>query len=295
MSSSDSTTSTVAETAFIRFCQDVGHDLSPKPPFWMKNLNFFNKIFLKYLEHNKSHLPIVAFINANRKTLEKPIVSGMEPNDKWLLFSKDLPEPETKTVGNSKPRGAFLAMKDDDWTRCLPLSEVYAVCVGAAESDSTSRRGFHGVSMDTVPALFLKLFYAMLLEAEPDNVHFKDNVSTSEDLLSTVDAVPGIGETIGTMLQSDGAKQLQTMLQGVMSSFDPSSKEMLAEGMKDFTQKGDLSGLFASMGPMLQQTGLSDVLSGLMKGVMGGAAPQGSSAASSDTLMIDSKSAEEQE
>ena len=289
------TTLTTDESAFIRFCQDVGHDLSPCVPFWMKNLNFFNKIFLKYLEHNKSHLPIVAFINANRKTLEKPIVSGMEPNDKWLLFPKTTPEPETKTVGNSKPRGAYLTMKDDDWTRCLPLSEVYAVCVGAVDS---GRRSFHGVSMDTVPALFLKLFYAMLLEAEPDNVHFKDNVSMSEDLLSTVETVPGIGETIGTMLQSDGAKQLQNMLQGVMSSFDPSSKEMLQQGMSDFTQKGDLSGLFASMGPMLQQTGLSDVLSGLMKGVMGDGRRDGASAASgtADTpLMIDSKSAEEQE
>lgn len=252
---------TTHEANFIRFCQDVADELTPTKPFWNLNLDNFDRIFRKYLDNHKSHLPILAFIDANRKMVEQPVLLNSEPNDKWLTFPSDEPAPKHKSLGASKPRGVYLSMKDDDWNYCLPLAEIYTVCVDAAD---LHRKTFYSVSIETVPALFLKLFFKMLLEVEPENPYFKENLALCEDLVAPVEPEPSIGQTLGSIMNSDGAKQLQGMLQGVASSFDEGTKAQLSEGFTQFQQNGDLGGLFASMQPFIQQSGISQLLSGLM-------------------------------
>lgn len=264
-----STRTTKSEANFIRFCQDVARDLVSSPPFWLRNLDRFHRIFLKFLEHNNSHLPILAFVNAHRQTLQQPVVLDSEPNDSWLLFPKNEPVPVVKSLGTAKPRGVYLAMKDNDWNHCLPLAEVYAVCVSVTES---TRRSFDGVSVDTIPAQFLKLFYEMLLEAEPDNVFFRENVTLCEEMVTPAERTGlDLGSTLSSFVNSDSAKQIQGMLQGVASSFDDTAKAEALDGLKHFQESGDLSKLFAGMGPMLQQSGLMDMISGLLPSTRGGA------------------------
>jgi hypothetical protein len=249
--------STACEEAFLLFCQNVAQDLCNKPPYWLKNLNSFKKIFYKYRENGKSHLPIKAFIDANRLVLELPLLSGTDTNDQWLLFPKDAPIPAPKSLGAAKPRGVILPMKEGEHTFCVPISEVYATCI----EPETSKRTFHNVSIDTCPAMFLKLLYDMLLEAEPENEALKANMTACEDLLTPCEEPPSLGDTLGSLMNSDGAKNLTTMLQGVMGSVDTTQ---IQEGFKQFSQNGDMASLFASMGPILQQSGISQLLSGMI-------------------------------
>lgn len=271
--------STRAESQFLRFCNDVADEsapllgalsqgagaASPAAPYWLKNLSQFEKIFVKYRIHGNSHLPIKAFINANREILEAPVATGTDPNDRWLLFPDDLPEPSAPGLVPVKPRGVYLSMKEgaDGYIRSIPLSEVYAACLNIA-SRAEETPEFLGVASETLPGKFLLLFYEMLLEVEPENTHFQNNVETADSMVVEAGSAQGVAfdpsnltDMLGGLLRSDGGRQISSMLTGVLSSVNPEA----GRAFGDFATDGDPSKLMSAAAPLMQS------LQGMMAGL----------------------------
>lgn len=242
---------TEAEFRFVRFCQEVGDFLDT--PFWMRNVAQFDKIFTKFRKHGKSHLPILAFISHHRSTLEQPVLLNSDPNDRWLLIPEGTPVPETTSWTPVRPRGVLLSIKEDEFVHSLPLSEVYEGCLQIASDPDL--RSFSGVTVETVPAKFLLLLYQMLLEAEPDNLFFKENVETCDNMVAEAPEGPLRGlnpnDLFGSLFKSEGGQQISSMVAGMLGTVDPSASSAFTE----FTRDGNFQHLLSAAGPLLQNLG----------------------------------------
>lgn len=223
---------------FIRFCQRVV-GFYPQSPFWSRNLNMFDTVFRKYRDGENISQPVKSFIEKYRDVLEKPVFVDDDLNDEWLTFHKDTPVPvPKKSWSTCCPRGVFIAMKDGDTAAVLPLSEVYSSCMEIAESDL---RSFNGVDPKCVVVQFFQYLFDMLLEVEPDNVHFKENVMMAEGL---VESSPSNNFDMGSVLKSK--------MDSVLTQIPEAQRESL-EKASNALSKGDFNSVMESMGPMLQQ------------------------------------------
>lgn len=255
------------EENFIDFCRDVSEQLCSSKPYWVRNVNRFRRIFFKYLDGGKSHLPIVDFINSHRETLERKVVDNCEPNDSWLHFDTTSEVPVSKSMGATEPRGVYLPMKQGDWDHSLPLSEVYHLCVNPEVSHLKS---FSGVTMETVPAKFFNLFYNMLSEAEPENEYFKENVRLSDDEVEPFTGMD-LNNVMSTMMNSDMMCQFGNLSQNLAESLKDVNMEQVSEGFQKFTSTGDFSSLLNSAMPVLQKSGLMNMVANLTNNAAGGA------------------------
>lgn len=246
------------ELAFIRFCQRVADELSEGTPFWVRNLNRFDKVFTRFVSGGKSHLPILTFIESHRENVERKIIDRSTSNDAWLLVPEGVPEPKASGLAAAEPRGVFLAMKEDDWNCCLPLAEVYSVCVKA--QDLPSRHSFDGVTTDSIPARFLSLFYAMLLEADPDNSRLQENKELCEDVITPAAQVPPIGQMMGNLMGGDMAKQMSALVGNLFDAIPDSARD----DMQRMADQRDFSGMLQSIGPVIQNSGIGDILKQMM-------------------------------
>lgn len=277
---SDTTQQTKSESAFIKFSNEVARGNGTVLPFWTKNLELFERIFLKFRDHGKSSIPILKFIETNRETLEHNILEDDKINDDWLIIDSTVPLPTVKPMIPTRPRGVFLSMGDDDWKHCLPLAEIYTACIDICNSDAKTfgggvRTDFSGVTIKTIQAKFLHLFYSMLSEVEPDNAAFIKNMEDSEELITPADTnmmggiFGGMGDIMNNMLKSDMGKNITGQLADVAESVDDSTKNDTLNALRS----GDLTSMMSNLGPMIQSPAfqglLANVSSMVPPGMMG--------------------------
>lgn len=249
---------TQAESAFINFCSSIATGQGSQP-YWLSNIKQFEKVFVKFKIHDKSHVPIVTFVDKHRETLEAPLMNGDTPNDGWLAIPDGLAVPTPKSLMPVEPRGVYLPMRDceNGYLQCLPLAEVYAGCLAIGQSERTQ---FAGVTVESLPAKFLLLFYQMLVEAEPENKAFQDNVETADTMVIEVGGSGGMMEALGGMLTPENMEKMNQMAAPMMGLFNPE----IAEKLKNAS---DLPSAISTLQPYFG--GLADMIPGMMSSVMG--------------------------
>lgn len=267
--------SAVAEFEFIKFCQEVSHDAATTSPFWSKNLDRFERVFTKYRTDNKSMIPIQNFIDTYREILERPILIDDEVTHGWLIINEDEPIPAMKSWAPIEPRKMYIPM-GEGWVHSIPLSEIYSTCIDISSSEVKTisgeiRRHFSGVTIDTLPAKFLNLFYAMLLEVETDNDKFLHNMEICAEIMtpieSTSNPMSGLPDMIGNLMNSDMAKNLMSPVTSVLGSIDSDAQKNAIEGVVKFTQNGDISRLMSSFTPILQNPAIQNIMTSLTAGM----------------------------
>lgn len=263
------TRSSEHEGAFLNFCQAVSDSVVPTP-YWDRNLKQFNKIFLKFRIHGKSHLPILNFCRSRRDVLEAPIVDETgECNDAWLRLPDGVAVPVPPSWLPIRPRGVFLAMKDEEPIHSLPLAEIYARCIEIANGSQS----YFSVSPSSAPAKFLYLFYQMLHEADPDNARYLENMNACQEMITpaTTAANPlsGMINGLGSFLTPEAQNGLQGMMANVASSFTPESKSQAESAFTNFQQTGDLSSLVSGFQPLLQNPGIQNLFASIMPAMSG--------------------------
>lgn len=224
--------------AFVQFCQSIADSEKPTP-YWVKNLANFDRVFRKNQENFSK--PIKEFIKAHRVTLEDPIISGTDSNDEWLHIPEGKTIPTPKPLIVARPRGIILPVRskaEDEHVHAIPLSEVYSHCLNI-------KTDLGGVSAETIPAKFFELLYVMLLEAEPENKFFQDNLESARDAIMPVKTpVDGIKDAIGSF--ETMIPQLKGMVETAMGSMNDGDRDALDRAMK-----GDFSGVMSRVGPLL--------------------------------------------
>ncbi len=223
---------------FVQFCQSIADSEKPAP-YWVKNLANFDRVFRK--NQNNFSKPIKEFIKVYRVSLEDPIISGSDSNDEWLHIPEGKSIPTPKALIVACPRGVFLPVRskaEDEHVHSVPLSEVYSHCLEA-------KTDLGGVSAETLPAKFFELLYMMLLEVEPENKFFQDNLELARDAIMPVKTpADGIKEAIGSF--ETMIPQLKGMMETAMGSMNDGDKDALNRAMK-----GDFSGVMSRVGPLL--------------------------------------------
>lgn len=255
-----------AESEFIGFCQEVARTGTTKVPYWAKNLDRFERVFLKFRDNKNCQIPVKRFLISHRESLEKPVLEGDTVNDHWLKIDSDEPVPEPKSWAPVKPRGVFLPTDgDDDWSHCIPLAEVYSAChdISTAEMKTFSgdiRRNFSGVTIDTVPVKFLFLLFRMLLEVEPENTHFSKNADFCEELMTPATGLmSGVGDMMSSMMSGDSPAS--KMMAQLTESFTPEASQKAMDGLGQFAQNQDFGALMSSFAPMLQSPAMQNLMS----------------------------------
>lgn len=230
---------------FLSFCHEVGNS-EKKSPYWMKNLSKFDKVFRNNQDNFSK--PLVSFVEKHRSCLEAPIIEDEDSNDRWLLIdeSEEIPLQKKGWVG-VKPRGILIPIKPDEdktYEYSLPLSEIYHSCL---ESTTVLMQ----TTPETLPAKFFELFFDMLLEVEPHNVHFRQNFEKASDsVVKTTGALPGGGDLSGLISTGISAfgPQMESMLSGLMGGLDESTKAS-ARSMMNSVLEGDMSSLMSKINP----------------------------------------------
>jgi hypothetical protein len=261
----------VHEGDFINFCQAVSDTLIPTP-YWDRNLKQFNTIFLKFKIHGKSYLPILEFCKTHREVLEAPIVdSEGDCNDSWLSIPDGTPVPVPPNWMPIIPRGVFLPMAEIKPTHSLPLAEVYARCVEIANGS----QNYFGVSAASAPAKFLFLFYQMLHEADPENEHYKRNMTSCQEMIVPTEVsnpLSGILSGLSTFLTPEAQASIQGVAEGVANSFTQESRDQAVNAFSTFQQKGDISSLFNASQSLLANPSVQSLFASIMpmmQGMMG--------------------------
>lgn len=263
------TRSSEHEGAFLNFCQAVSDSLAPIP-YWDRNLKQFNKIFLKYRAHGKSHLPILAFAGSRRDVLEAPIVDETgECNDAWLRLPKDEVVPVPPTWLPVRPRGVYLPMKDDEPIHSLPLAEIYARCIEI----SNGSQSYFGVTPSSAPAKFLFLFYQMLHEADPENEPYQTNMTVCQEMITsnatTANPFTGALSGLSAILTPEAQNGIQGMMENVATTFTPESRSQAENAFTTFQQTGDLGSLITGFQPLLTSPGVQNLFATIMPAMTG--------------------------
>lgn len=259
----------VHEGEFINFCQAVSETLSPAP-YWVRNIEQFNTIFLKYKAHGKSHIPVLEFCGRYREVLEAPIVNEEgDCNDSWLSIPEGVAAPVPPSWLPVVPRGVILPMAEIKPTHSLPLSEIYARCVEIAGGS----QNYFNVTAASAPAKFLFLFFQMLHEADPENEHYQRNMTVCQEMISPVesgDPLSGMLSGLSGFLTPEAQTSIQTMVKGVADSFTPEARDQAVNAFSNFQQNPDLGSLITGFQPLLQNPGIQNLFATL-NGMMGSA------------------------
>lgn len=255
------------EGAFLNFCQAVSDTVVPTP-YWDRNLKQFNKVFLKYRSHGKSHLPILTFCGSRREILEAPMVDeNGECNDAWLRLPEGAPVPVPPSWLPICPRGVYLPMSEKEPIHSLPLGEIYARCVDIANGS----HAYFGVTPSSAPPKFLFLFYQMLHEADPENARYLENMNACQEMITVPSATAAnpLLNGLSTFLTPEAQTGIQGMMEGVANTFTPESRSQAESAFTNFQQTGDLAGLFNGFQPLLASPGIQNLFATVMPAMTG--------------------------